>query len=607
MSGILIRQNVLRDKGGLENIDDFFGGRAKCGSRATITSPEPYGEADEGISNTNEMAAASGHLFPTQSTVDLLMHRAISKPGKRAVVGAKHPGQGPFNEENDQDGDQKNRENQSEASGLLAKRESFVRPPKVRQGPNVVSVVKEIVTSRGAPVAVQEKECQEEEYNDGPIDKIPTLGKKLNKLANIVAGLAKNMTITKPVKNQTFEFEKTFDEQDLMPKRNSGDNAVVGVGESWAYSKRKLTLSSGIFCEIRCLQSDCSYYQIYHPQPKGPSGRRASTQQIAANRKIMAESSHEYTSEHELFYKTNVHLVVNSVSLIIFWSTSYNSLLLVRQKASFSHAVCLFQSILGFVATLSNVLHSLMLDQDCVLGMYLNVVFYYLSSASVGWLLVLKAYALHSKSKAVILIGGILSLVKISLMAPTLIAMNVRSEPLCQLSLPQINIQATGLVDMGLLALCLFYFAQSSLRKSRHFKLRMKEALQKDGVVYFAIAAFLQFLGLTSVLGNSLWQGYFAIVSMTLLWSFYSKLLYEGLMHRMDSTSFVCTGDSSVDPTPRNAKQAGAYVVHIEDPDKQSIELGAIDADADVDDENKAIEIDDSQSQVKLTCPMALG
>ncbi|ORY04430.1 hypothetical protein K493DRAFT_333935 [Basidiobolus meristosporus CBS 931.73] len=227
----------------------------------------------------------------------------------------------------------------------------------------------------------------------------------------------------------------------------------------------------------------------------------------------------------------------------------------------------------------------------------------YTAEPSVGWLLVLKAYALYGKSKVIILIGGVFSLVKISLMAPTLIALDIHSEPLCQLSLPQINIQATGLVDMGLLALCLFYFALSSLRRSRDFKLRIKEALQRDGVAYFAIASLLQFLGLTSVLGNSLWQGYFAVMSMTLFWSIYSKLLYEGLTSRLRPNAFSCSGGSSDDHTSRNAKPLRTFVVNMEDPDKQSIELGFIDAD----DENKVTEVDDSQSQVKLTSPLAQG
>ncbi|KAK9728176.1 hypothetical protein K7432_001285 [Basidiobolus ranarum] len=313
----------------------------------------------------------------------------------------------------------------------------------------------------------------------------------------------------------------------------------------------------------------------------------------------MAESSPAYAAERELFYQTNVHLVVNSISLIVFWSTSYNSLLLVRQKLNFSHTVCLLQSTMGLVATLSNVLHSFMLDQDCLLGSYLNVIFYYLSSAAVSWILILKAYALHNKSKLIVLAGGILSLIKIALLAPTLISLGIRSDPLCQLNLPQIYIQITGLVDMTILAFCLYYFAKWCSRKAQDLKLRIGQVVRKDGMGFFTVASLFQFLGLISVLANNLWQGYFAVISMTFYWCIFSKLLYEGLVSRMGFQHFNYSEESTNNQNSLITKHPGSFVVNLHNENKQSIELSNLEEDG-------SNEMDDSQSQsqVKLTSPM---
>ncbi|ORX96486.1 hypothetical protein K493DRAFT_19557 [Basidiobolus meristosporus CBS 931.73] len=126
-----------------------------------------------------------------------------------------------------------------------------------KSGQNVVPVVKEIVTvpeeqflhpkkAKRRPAAKKGRRIDVEEdddddiYDDKPIEEITVRDWYTGEDVKQAIGLTKDMVSTKPVKNQSFEFEKTFGEAAFMssgiikihvngkkPKRNSYDNAMV--------------------------------------------------------------------------------------------------------------------------------------------------------------------------------------------------------------------------------------------------------------------------------------------------------------------------------------------------------------------------------------------
>ncbi|KAK9762165.1 mitotic fidelity of chromosome transmission- protein [Basidiobolus ranarum] len=157
-----------------------------------------------------------------------------------------------------------NKEEEEENAGVRRSGRTRVKPldfwrnerivyGRRKSGPNVVPVVKEIVTipedhlalskrpkKRVIAKNVMKSKEDEEMYNDEPIDEITVIDWYSGEEVKKAIGLTRDMVVTKPVNNQPFEFEKTFGEAAFMssgiikihqngkkPRRNSGDNAMV--------------------------------------------------------------------------------------------------------------------------------------------------------------------------------------------------------------------------------------------------------------------------------------------------------------------------------------------------------------------------------------------
>ncbi|ORY04431.1 hypothetical protein K493DRAFT_311389 [Basidiobolus meristosporus CBS 931.73] len=235
--------------------DDFDNSNLATSSHQVIEISQ---ESDEDVpdmhESDSEMSQPHRRLSPPKSAGvrQVPKARAAPKPAtKKAVVRTKPSSRAPLSEEDDIG---VRRSGRTKVKPLDFWRNERVVYGRRKSGPNVVSVVKEVVTipvehralskrsnkKKNVKRVIVAEESEEDEYNDEPIDEIPIVDWYTQEVVNQVVGLTKDMIVTKPVKNQTFEFEKTFGEQDFMssgiiklqcngmkPKRNSGDSAMV--------------------------------------------------------------------------------------------------------------------------------------------------------------------------------------------------------------------------------------------------------------------------------------------------------------------------------------------------------------------------------------------